>query len=98
MTWRFETGSFWSVDPAPTRRIYGPERRRRGETGSPRRCAGSAVGVTVLLVVLVLAFAIAGGFLGDLLEVAGWLLLILAVLGAVVGLAVHRAVKSVFGR
>lgn len=43
-----------------------------------------------LLVVLIVVLAAAGGFLGTLLEVAGWTLLALVVVGAVVGFGLWR--------
>lgn len=45
---------------------------------------------TFLLLVLIVALAAAGGFLGTLLEVAGWILLVLVVLGALVGFGLWR--------
>lgn len=51
-----------------------------------------------LLVILVLALAIAGGFLGDLLEVAAWMLVVLVVVGAAAGALLYQAVKSLFRR
>ncbi len=53
---------------------------------------------TLLLLVLIIVVAAAGGFLGELLEVAGWVVLILVVLGAVVGFVVWRALRSVLDR
>ncbi|MDP8992425.1 MAG: hypothetical protein M3N31_05130 [Actinomycetota bacterium] len=54
--------------------------------------------MTLLLVVLVIALAAAGGFLGDLLEVAGWALVLLMALGAAVGLLLYRWAKRVVSR
>lgn len=48
----------------------------------------------LLLIILILVIAAAGGFLGTLLEVAGWLLLVLIVLGAIVGFLVWRWVRG----
>jgi hypothetical protein len=53
---------------------------------------------TLLLIVLVLVIAAVGGFLGTLLEVAGWLLLVLILLGALVGFALWRVIDSVRSR
>ncbi len=49
---------------------------------------------TFLLIVLIIVVAAAGGFLGDLLEVAGWLIVILVLSGAVVGYLAWRALRS----
>ena len=49
---------------------------------------------TLLLVVLILVIAAAGGFLGTLLEAAGWLVLALAVIGAVLGYLLWRWIRS----
>jgi hypothetical protein len=53
---------------------------------------------TFLLFVLIIVVAAAGGFLGELLELAGWLILTLVVLGAVAGFLVWRAVRGFFDR
>lgn len=53
---------------------------------------------TLLLIVLILVIAAAGGFLGTLLEVAGWLLLIMILLGALVGFVLWRVIESVRSR
>jgi hypothetical protein len=53
---------------------------------------------TLLLIVLILVIAAAGGFLGTLLEVAGWVLLVLVLLGAAVGFLLWRAIGSVRSR
>lgn len=45
--------------------------------------------MSIVLVVLVLALAIAGGFLGDLLEVTGWVILVLAATGAIFGFLLY---------
>lgn len=45
---------------------------------------------TLLLIVLILVVAAAGGFLGQLLEVAAWIVGILAVLGALAGFLLWR--------
>lgn len=52
----------------------------------------------MLVFVLIILLAIAGGFLGDLLELAGWLILILALAGAVIGYVGYRAVQNFLGR
>lgn len=49
---------------------------------------------TFLLLVLVLVLAAAGGFLGTLLEVAGWIVLGLVVIGALVGFGLWRWARS----
>ncbi len=49
---------------------------------------------TFLLVVLIIVVAAAGGFLGELLELAGWVILILVVFGAVAGFLAWRALRS----
>ena len=53
---------------------------------------------TFLLFVLIIVVAAAGGFLGELLELAGWLILILVVLGAAVGFFVWRGVRGFLDR
>jgi hypothetical protein len=53
---------------------------------------------TLLLIVLVLVVAAVGGSLGTLLEVAGWFLLVLILLGALVGFARWRVIDSVRSR
>ncbi len=50
--------------------------------------------MTLLLVVLILVVAAAGGFLGELLRLAGWIVLILVALGALAGFLVWRALRS----
>ncbi len=47
-----------------------------------------------LLLVLVVVLAAVGGFLGSLLEVAAWLIVALAIAGAVVGYFLHRAFQN----
>jgi len=49
---------------------------------------------TFLLIVLIIVVAATGGFLGELLEVAGWLIVILVLFGAVVGYLAWRALRS----
>ncbi len=53
---------------------------------------------TFLLLVLIVIVAAAGGFLGGLLELAGWLILIFVVAGAVVGYFAWRALRSFLER
>ncbi len=53
---------------------------------------------TFLLVLLIIVVAAAGGFLGELLELAGWVILILVVIGALVGFVAWRAVRSFLDR
>lgn len=53
---------------------------------------------TLLLIVLILVIAAAGGFLGTLLEVAGWLLLVLVLLGALVGFLIWRWIDGMRAR
>ena len=50
--------------------------------------------MTFLLVVLILVVAAAGGFLGELLELAAWIVVILVAVGAVVGFLAWRALRS----
>lgn len=50
---------------------------------------------TFLLVVLIVVIAAAGGFLGTLLEVAGWLVLAMIVLGALIGFGLWRWTRSI---
>ncbi len=49
---------------------------------------------TFLLVLLIIVVAAAGGFLGELLELAGWVILILVAVGAIVGFLAWRALRS----
>ncbi len=53
---------------------------------------------TLLLVLLIIVVAAAGGFLGELLEVAGWIILVLIVMGAIVGLLAWWALRSFLDR
>jgi NhaP-type Na+/H+ or K+/H+ antiporter len=50
--------------------------------------------MTLLLVVLILVVAAAGGFLGELLQLAGWIIFTFVALGAVVGFLAWRALRS----
>lgn len=43
------------------------------------------------LVILILLLALAGGFLGDLLQLAAWLVVVLALAGAALGFFLYRA-------
>ena len=45
------------------------------------------------LLLLILLLALVGGFLGNLLELAAWLIVVLAAVGAVLGFFVYRAFK-----
>lgn len=54
--------------------------------------------VTFLLIVLILVVAAAGGFLGGLLELAGWIVLGFVLLGAVAGFLIWRALRSFLDR
>lgn len=54
--------------------------------------------MTVLLAVVVLLLAAAGGFLGDLLELAAWLILVLALIGAGIGVAAYLGLRRLFSR
>jgi hypothetical protein len=49
---------------------------------------------TFLLFVLIIVVAAAGGFLGTLLEVAGWIIVGFVVVGALVGFGLWRWVRS----
>ncbi len=52
----------------------------------------------LLLLILILVIAAAGGFLGTLLEVAGWLLVIMVLIGAAIGFAAWRWIESLRSR
>ncbi len=54
--------------------------------------------ITFLLVVLIMVVAAAGGFLGELLELAGWAVLVFVVLGAIVGFLAWWALRSFLER
>lgn len=47
-----------------------------------------------MLILLIILLALAGGFLGDLLEFAFWVIVVLAALGALAGYALHRAISG----
>lgn len=49
---------------------------------------------TFLLLVLIVILAAAGGFLGTLLEVAGWIVLSLVLVGALAGFGLWRWISS----
>lgn len=44
----------------------------------------------MILLILVIILAAAGGFLGDLLKLAGWIIAVLAIMGAVAAYFIHR--------
>jgi hypothetical protein len=52
----------------------------------------------MLLLLLVLILAAAGGFLGDLLEFAGWVILVMVIIGAFLGYALYRALSNALNR
>ncbi len=52
----------------------------------------------MFLLLLVLVLAIAGGFLGELLEFAAWLIAVLAVIGAVIGFLAYQFVQRLKDR
>lgn len=54
--------------------------------------------MTILLIILILVIAAAGGFLGTLLEVAGWLILLMVLAGAAIGWALWSWLRSLFDR
>ena len=54
----------------------------------------SPVEVPVLWIVLVLLLALAGGFLGTLLELALWVVVLMVLGSALLGLVVWRVVSS----
>ncbi len=49
---------------------------------------------TFLLLVLIAVVAAAGGFLGALLKVAGWILVLLVVVGALIGFGLWHVIRS----
>ncbi|MDP8987369.1 MAG: hypothetical protein M3N25_01085 [Actinomycetota bacterium] len=51
--------------------------------------------MTILLLVLLIAFAAAGGFLAEFLELAGLFILVFALVGLVIGLVVAAAIRRV---
>ena len=53
--------------------------------------------MVLLLIILILVIAAAGGFLGTLLEVAGWLLVAMIVAGALLGWWLWTLVRDRFG-
>ena len=53
--------------------------------------------MTFVLVLLILVFAAAGGFLGDLLELAGMVILVMVALGAAAGVLLSVWVRRFFG-
>lgn len=50
----------------------------------------------MLLLILILVLAALGGFLGELLEFAFWLVVVLVIAGALLGYFVHNWFKSRF--
>lgn len=52
----------------------------------------------MLVLILIILLAAVGGFLGTLLEVALWLILIMMLAGAALGFFVYRAFKNLVGR
>lgn len=50
------------------------------------------------LLLLILLLAVAGGFVGDLLELAAWLILVLALVGAALGFFIYRTFAKVRDR
>ncbi|MDQ4142536.1 MAG: hypothetical protein M3198_02150 [Actinomycetota bacterium] len=54
--------------------------------------------MTLLLIILIVLLAAAGGFIGDLLRLAGWLIFSLVILGALVGGAIYLAVRRFWSR
>jgi hypothetical protein len=52
----------------------------------------------MLLIVLALLLAAAGGFLGDFLELAGWLILILALSGALLAFFLYMGFRKLKDR
>ncbi len=54
--------------------------------------------MTLLLIVLVIVLAAAGGFLGDLLEAAGWVILVFIIFGAILGSLAYLWIRRVLGR
>ncbi len=52
----------------------------------------------MLLVIVILLLALAGGFLGTLLEAAFGVVLVMAVVGALLAFAAYRWIGSMLGR
>lgn len=52
----------------------------------------------MLLVILILLFAAAGGFLGDLLRLAGWVIVFFVGLGVVASLALYVMIQRLKDR
>lgn len=50
------------------------------------------------LLILIIVLALAGGFLGDLLEFAAWAVVLLALGGAVVAYVIYQAFDRVKGK
>lgn len=62
--------------------------RRRGDVSGRN-------GMTILLLLLLIAFAAAGGFLAEFLELAGLFILLFVLVGLVVGVVVAAAIRRV---
>ncbi len=54
--------------------------------------------MTLVLIVLVIVLAAAGGFLGDLLEAAGWVIVVFVIFGAILGSLAYLWVRRALGR
>ena len=52
----------------------------------------------MLLLVVIVLIALAGGFLGTLLEAAFWVVLVMAVVGALLAFVAYRFITSVLGK
>lgn len=52
----------------------------------------------MILLVLILLLALAGGFLGTLLEAAFWVVLVLAAVGALLAFVAYRLIASALGK
>jgi len=48
----------------------------------------------MMLLLVILVLAIAGGFLGDLLQFAAWAIAVLALVGALAGFLLYRAFEK----
>ncbi len=70
-----------------THRVRVPARGRCSASTSPEE-------VPVLWIVLVLLLALAGGFLGTLLELALWVVVLMVLGSALLGLVIWRAVSA----
>lgn len=52
----------------------------------------------MILLILLLVLALAGGFLGTLLEAALWVVLVMAAVGALLAFVAYRFIASVLGK